>query len=117
MTDIIIPYRPTGQKELELVKQSGLTKWLPRLSEQPIFYPVTNEAYAIEITKKWNVRDEKVGYVTKFAVKSSFMENYPIQKVGSDIHTQWWIPAEDLETLNNNIIGLIEVIGEYRSII
>lgn len=42
------------------------------------------------------------------------MQKYPIQKVGSEIHTEWWIPAEDLEELNRNIVGLIEVIGEYR---
>jgi hypothetical protein len=30
------------------------------------------------------------------------------------VQTEWWIPAEDLEELNENIVGLIEVIGEYR---
>ena len=114
MNETITLYRPIGAKELELVKSSQFTKWPPRLPEQPIFYPVTNEAYAIEITKKWNVADGGVGYVTKFAVKSSFMKQYPIHKVGSAIHTEWWIPAEDLEELNRNIVGLIEVIGEYH---
>lgn len=41
------------------------------------------------------------------------MDRYAIQKVGCAIHTEWWIPAEDLEELNDNIVGLIEVIGEY----
>jgi hypothetical protein len=114
MRDTTVLYRPIGQKELELLQQSQFTKWPPRLPEQPIFYPVTNEAYAIEITQKWNVRDDAVGYVTKFAVKTSFIQKYPIQQVGSKIHTEWWIPAEDLAELNRNIVGLIEVIGEYR---
>lgn len=34
-------YRPTGLDELELVRQSGYTKWPARLPGQPIFYPVT----------------------------------------------------------------------------
>lgn len=42
------------------------------------------------------------------------MERYDRQKVGGAIHTEWWIPAEALERLNDNIVGLIEVIGEYR---
>ena len=25
-----------------------------------------------------------------------------------------WVPAEDLEELNENIVGFIEVVGEYR---
>ena len=47
-------------------------------------------------------------------MKKGFMDRYKIQKVGSETHTEWWIPAEDLEELNDNIVGQIEVIGEYR---
>jgi hypothetical protein len=55
-----------------------------------------------------------VGYVTKFAVRRSFIERYGIQQVGAVHHTEWWVPAEELEQLNDNIVGSIEVIGEYR---
>ena len=58
------------------------------------------------------MKDDGVGYVTRFAVRSSFMRRYEIQKVGGDHHTEWWVPAEELEELNKNIVGLIEVIGE-----
>lgn len=114
MTDVITMYRPTGPKELELLRLSGFRRWPPRLPEQPIFYPVTNEQYAIEIARRWNVRDDGVGYVTRFAVRSDFMSKYPVQRVGGEHHTEWWVPAEELEALNDNIVGLIEVIGEYR---
>ena len=107
-------YRPTGPEELELVRQSGFKRWPPRLPEQPIFYPVTNEAYARQIATQWNVHDSKVGYVTRFEVTKTFMERYPVQKVGGDLHTEWWIPAEELEAMNDQIVGLIDVIGEYR---
>jgi hypothetical protein len=112
--ETITLYRPAGPKELELVKESGYTRWPPRLPGQPIFYPVTNEDYAKEITIKWNVKDSGVGYVTRFEVKKEFMDRYEIHKVGAAHHTEWWVPAEDLEELNNNIVGLIKVIGEYR---
>ena len=52
-------YRPTGPKELKLVKDSGFKKWPSRLPEQPIFYPVTNEIYAKEIAIKWNNKDKE----------------------------------------------------------
>lgn len=106
--------RPIGPNELELVKRSGFKRWPPRLSEQPIFYPVTNGKYAQEIARKWNVRDSEVGYVTRFRVKQEFMDRYTIQKVGALHHTEWWIPAHELEELNANIVGLIEVIAEYH---
>src|ERR1044071_1419675 len=110
--EIITLYRPTGPKELELVAASGYRRWPPRLPEQPIFYPVTNEEYAKQIAIKWNVPASGVGYGTKFQIRKSFIEKYQIQKVGGELHTEWWIPSEDLEELNDNIVGQIEVIGE-----
>lgn len=115
MSDTITLYRPTGPEELELVKKSGYKRWPPRLPEQPIFYPVTNEKYATEIAQRWNIPASGIGYVTKFKVKKEFMDHYTIQQVGASYHTEWWIPAENLEKLNDNIIGLIEIIGEYRN--
>ena len=107
-------YRPTGPEELELVRQSGFRRWPPRLTGQPIFYPVTNEQYAVEIATRWNVKDSGVGFVTRFQVLATFMSRYEIQRVGAAHHTEWWIPAEVLELLDDNIVGEIEVIGEYR---
>jgi len=112
--DAVVMYRPTGPKDLELVRQSGFRRWPPRLPEQPIFYPVTNEQYAIDIASRWNVKDDGVGYVTRFSVLRSFMQRYEIQTVGAAHCTEWWVPAEELEALNDNIVGLIELIGEYR---
>ena len=106
-------FRPTGPEELKLVAESGYRRWPPRLPEQPIFYPVTNESYASEIASKWNARDGKPGFVTRFEVRSDFMARYEIEQVGASTHTEWWVPAEELEQLNDNIVGLIEVIREF----
>ena len=108
-------YRPTGPQELALVAASGHKRWPPRLPDQPIFYPVTNEQYAIEIARDWNVPASGEGFVTRFHVRKSFMDRYSVQQVGAAHHTEWWVPAEELETLNDHIVGLIEVVGEYRN--
>jgi hypothetical protein len=113
-TETITLYRPTGPEELRLVEESGWQSWPPRLPEQPIFYPVTNERYAREITEQWNVPERGVGFVTKFEVRKSFMDRYEVKCVGAKYHTEWWIPDADLEELNRNIVGRIEIIGEYR---
>jgi hypothetical protein len=39
---------------------------------------------------------------------------YPVQQVGARLHTEHWIPAEDLAELNRNIVGLIEVIATFE---
>ena len=111
----VVMYRPTGPEEYQLVADSGFTKWPPRLEGQPIFYPVTNETYAREITEQWNIRDSGVGYVFRFLVKRSFVDAYSLEKVGGKDHTEWWIPAEKMNELNDSIVGKIEMIGRYPS--
>ena len=114
MNETITLYRPTGPAELALVKASGSTQWPPRLPGQPIFYPVTNEQYAVQIARDWNVKESGHGYVTRFQVRKEFMDRYPVHQAGGSLHTEWWIPAEDLADLNANIVGLIEVIHEFH---
>jgi hypothetical protein len=112
--EITILYRSVGPKELALIAASGYREFPPRLPEQPIFYPVLSEEYARQITRDWNVKDSGVGYVTKFAVCRQFLARYEQQQVGAAVHRELWIPAEELVELNRNIVGLIEVIAEYK---
>lgn len=110
-------FRPVGQAELDLIRESGWTRFPPRLPTQPIFYPVLNERYAIEIASRWNTKDLAsgfVGYVTRFRVASSVVQRYPVQVVGAAYHQELWVPAEDLDEFNEAIVGPIEVIGEFR---
>ena len=107
-------FRPVNQIELDLIEKSGWTKFPPRLPEQPIFYPVMNEEYAIQISKEWNVPAYGIGYVTKFAVKTDFLTKFKVENVGGQIHNELWIMAEELEEFNLNIVGQIEVTKEFR---
>jgi hypothetical protein len=110
-------FRPVGQKELDLVRESGFRAFPPRLPHQPIFYPVLNEQYAAAIARDWNTKDAAsgyVGYVTRFAVDSEYLRQFPVQTVGARIHRELWVPAEELEEFNRHIVGPIEVIAEFR---
>lgn len=102
-------YRPVGPQGLALIEASGWTAFPPRLPDQPIFYPVTNEPYAIQIARDWNVKASGSGYVTRFAVDASYLARFPIQTVGGREHTELWVPAEELAEFNRHIVGLIEV--------
>ena len=73
-----------------------------------------NEEYATQITREWNVPAYGVGYVTKFEVNAEYLKRFKIENVGGKIHNELWIPAEELEEFNQNIVGKIEVIGEYK---
>lgn len=115
MHETVTLYRPTGKNELALIEANGFTAFPPRLPEQPIFYPVLNEEYATQIARDWNAKfnADKVGYVTKFVVRKEFLDNYEVQVVGGSTHEEYWIPAEDLEEFNRNIVGKIEVVAVF----
>ena len=92
-------YRPVGPKGLELIERSGFSAFPPRLPEQPIFYPVLNQEYAEQIARDWNAKDPRTGrrgFVTRFRVRATFLERYSPRQVGTAIHQEYWIPAEDL---------------------
>jgi hypothetical protein len=110
-------YRPVGQKELDLIALTGFTAFPPRLDGQPIFYPVLNEEYASFIAREWNTVDAAsgyVGYVLRFSVDPAYLRRFDVQKVGSAIALEYWIPAEQLDEFNSNIIGKIELISTFR---
>ena len=75
-------WRPTGPKELALVEASGWREWPPRLPGQPIFDPVLNEEYAAKIARDWNVPRSGAGYVTRFQVLRSFLDQYEVHQAG-----------------------------------
>jgi hypothetical protein len=116
MDDSTTLYRPVGTAELNLVRESGYTRFPPRLPHQPIFYPVLSEEYAREIAEKWNTKDEQsghAGYVTKFRVKTKFIQQFAVKQVGDAQHRELWIPSASLEEMNQNLVGKIEVIAEF----
>jgi hypothetical protein len=107
-------YRPTGLKELQLVYESGMREWPPRLPEQPIFYPVLNYPYAAQIARDWNTKSNYfVGYVTRFEVEDSYLNQFERQIVGGQRHEELWIPAEQLGEFNRHIVGRINVTGAF----
>jgi hypothetical protein len=113
--DMVTLWRPTGQAELDLVAASQWRAWPPRLPDQPIFYPVLNRWYATKIARDWNVPSGGVGYVTRFDVRREFLDRYEVRQVGGRDVLEYWIPAEDLEELNANIVGAIMEEARYRA--
>jgi hypothetical protein len=113
MAETRVLYRPVGPKELELIENSGWRAFPPRLPQQPIFYPVLNEEYATQIARDWNVRASGSGFVTQFEVNAEFVERYEVHTVGSSIHKELWVPAEELDAFNQHIVGRIKVIASF----
>jgi hypothetical protein len=114
LDETITLFRPVGPVELRLIREANFRAFPPRLPAQPIFYPVLTEEYAIKIARDWNVQASGAGYVTRFKVRRSFISRYQTQKAGGERFREYWIPAEELQDFNRNIVGMIEVIAEFH---
>jgi hypothetical protein len=110
-------YRPIGMQELRLISATNFLAFPPRLPSQPIFYPVLNLDYGIQIAKDWNTADPNsgfAGFVTQFDVDDEYISQFEIRIVGSSqVHQELWIPAEQLTEFNRHILGKIEVVEAY----
>jgi hypothetical protein len=105
-------YRPVGLSELRLIHDTNYRAFPPRLPHQPIFYPVPNEAYAIQIARDWNTSDVNSGYmgaVTAFDLDANYLAQFEPQTVGASTHRELWVPAEQLDEFNAHIIGTIRI--------
>ena len=112
----MILYRPVGLLELWKLMDLDSRGFPPRLPEQPVFYPVLEAGYAVEIAARWNPPDEFSGYsgwVTRFRLPDAFVAPYPVKTVGARRHRELWIPAEDVPAMNAALEGPIEVIDGY----
>jgi hypothetical protein len=110
---LVTLWRPVGPAELELIAASGYRVFPPRLPEQPIFYPVLTEEYAVQIARAWNVPQTGAGFITRFRVRASFLSLFKMHKVGDRHHSEYWIPAEELAEFNRAIVGSIEVTRRF----
>ena len=107
-------YRPVGPEELALIEASGWSAFPPRLPQQPIFYPVLNAQYARQIARDWNVRDSGAGFVLRFEIDANYVSRFPIQTVGSSLHQELWVPAEQLAAFNDRIAGQIVLMESFK---
>jgi hypothetical protein len=112
--DTITLYRSIGPGEYRLIEQSG---WLafPLRAEQPMFYPVLTEAFALKIAHEWILPDLGMAYITRFNVRRAFLARYPVDNAGGKDLDEYWIPAADMPEFNKNIVGPIEVIRHFHS--
>ena len=66
------------------------------------------------IARDWNVPASGVGYVTRFDVETSYLDQFDVHQVGGQTILEYWIPAERLEEFNDHIVGKIVEIARFE---
>lgn len=111
---MITLFRPVGLEELRLLYNADMFAFPPRLPEQPIFYPVTNEPYARQIAENWNTKSgTRSGFVTRFEVDSEYAARFGRKVVGGREHEELWVPAAELDEFNQHIEDQVCIVGAY----
>jgi hypothetical protein len=54
-----------------------------------------------------------VGYVTQFEIPLAYFKKFKIENVGAGNHNELWVPAEELENFNTEILNKIKVINVF----
>lgn len=111
----MILYRPINQDELNLIIDSGWKKFPDRLPQQPIFYPVLSLDYARKI-HKWNLDSYGNGFIVEFQIDDDYISNFDVHNVGGKNDNEYWIPSEELDNFNNNMIGNIKYLEGWLTI-
>ena len=110
----MILYRPVGLEELRLIYEAQMCGFPPRLPDQPIFYPVTNDPYAQQIARDWNTKTgTRSGFVTRFSVDDAYASKFERRVVGAREHEELWVPADELTEFNAKLIGPIVVTAAF----
>ena len=78
------------------------------------FLPRIERGVREQIARDWNVKASGAGFVTKFAVSGDYLKGFDVHVVGGFQHAEYGIPAEQLDEFNQNILGKIEVVAEFR---
>jgi hypothetical protein len=96
--------------------ESGRRAFPPRLAHQPIFYPLLTLSYAQQIARDWNTPDaasDYAGFVTAFDLPRPYADQFEVKTVGGRIHQELWIPAEQLNEFNQQIVRPIRFCAAY----
>jgi hypothetical protein len=105
-------WRPVGPQELQLIRQTGMRAFPPRLPEQPIFYPLLTEECG-ENRTRLERRGQRRRIRHTFSDQAELRRPLSSERSWWRSHQEYWIPAEDLEAFNAAIVGLIEVTGSF----
>lgn len=105
-------YFPVPAIEYSFIRESGYTRF-PR-PNRTFIHPVPTDAYARILAASWIVTHVNI-YVVHAFIAKDFIKSYtPRQTDSVGNHKEYWIPRNDIDKLNEAIIGVIETVGVVR---
>ena len=109
-------YRPLSAEEYRAVEENGFTGFPPRSEEQPLFTALLSEEGATQIARHMRIAKtaENLIYVVSFLVDDAYIRQFPVQHANERNRRALWIPADEVDILNQHLIGKIRLIASYQ---
>jgi hypothetical protein len=109
-------YRPLCAEEYHEVESRSFQGFPPRTADQPLFTALLSQEGASQIAKHMRIakQTEPTVYVVSFLVDDAYIRQFPIQHNEDRDRRALWIPAEEIDILNQHLIGGIRVLASYE---
>lgn len=109
-------YRPLDAEEYHAIEARRFHGFPPRSEEQPIFTALLSEEGASQIARHMRIskQADNTVYVVSFLVDDAYIRQFPVQQAHERDRRALWIPADELDILNQHLIGDIRVLASYQ---
>ena len=109
-------YRPLSSEEYREVEARSFRAFPPRSEGQPLFTALLSEEGASQIARHMRIAKaaENTVYVVSFLVEDAYIRQFPVQQSSERNRRALWIPADEVDILNQHLIGNIRVLASYQ---
>lgn len=109
-------YRPICAEEYQEIQTMHFRGFPRRTEDQPLFTALLSQEGASQIASRMRVAKQSnpTVYVVSFLVDDAYIRQFPVQHTEERDRRALWIPAEEIDILNQHLIGEIRVLASYE---
>ena len=110
-------YRPISADEYAAIKEKEFKGFPHRSAEQPLFTALLSQEGSIQIARRLRVdkqTESDMVYVVGFIAEDAYIRQFPVQHADDPERRALWIPAEEIDILNQHLIGKIRVLDSFE---
>lgn len=110
-------YRPLSEEEYRAVEQLQFKGFPPREQGQPLFTALLSQEGATLIARRMRFEKQprNMVYVVSFMVEDSYIRQYPVQHADQRDSRALWVPAEEVDCLNQHLVGDIRLVAKFET--
>ena len=108
-------YRPLSAEDYRQIETLEFSGFPPRSDGQPLFTALLSREGAAGIARRMKIEKqaEHTVYVVGFLVEDAYIRQFPVQNSDQPERSALWIPAEEIDILNQHLVGKIRMLDRF----